>query len=291
MIDMKLKTFVAVVETKSYTKAALQLHLTQPAVTQHIKQLEHYYQQTLIQNPHKEFKLTNAGRHLYEYAKIQIHNEEIFESRIQHMSLPLVIGSTLSIADYYLPQIIAPFITTSQQACKIEVNNTSTLLQKMIDGEVDCAFVEGKFDSELFDFHRFKEEYFIPVARSGHPLAHRKLEFSDILDYPLFIREEGSGTRSILETYLMQSMYAISSFQKVIEVESLTMIRNMIMYTEGITFVYEGVVKQQLKEGTLIKLDLQDFPLTHSMYFIYLKSNLEKDNFDTLFQKLMKEQA
>lgn len=288
MIDMKLKTFVDVVETRSYTKAALRLHLTQPAVTQHIKQLEHHYQQILIQNPHKEFTLTKAGRCLYEYAKIQIHNEEIFEAQIQKIMPPLVIGSTLSIADYYLPEIIAPFITASAQPCKIVVNNTSMLLQKMMDGEVDCAFVEGKFDTQLFDFHLFQEDRFIPVAKATHPLAKQNLVFSDILKYPLFIREEGSGTRSILELYLRQSMYSLTSFQKVIEVQSLTMMCKMMMVTEGITFVYEGVVKQQLQAGTLVRLHLSDFPLLHAMYFIYLKSNLEKDTFDTLFQNLMK---
>lgn len=288
MIDIKLKTFVEVVETKSYTKAAHHLHLTQPAITQHIKQLELYYKQTLIENAHKQFKLTAAGKQLYEYAKIQLHNEVIFESRIQQTKVPLIIGSTLSIADYYLPQRIAPFLMDSQKTYKIKVDNTASLLRKMMDGEVDCAFVEGKFDAEVFDFHCFLEERFIPVVRAGHPLANQSLIFSDLLSYPLFVREDGSGTRSILENYLMQSMYSVSSFQKVIEIESLTMIHKMLTCSDGITFMYEGVIKQQLQEGSIVQLQLHDFPLYHAMYFIYLKSNLEKDEFDAFFQKMMR---
>lgn len=89
MVDSKLRTFIEVVDLKSFTQAALSLHLTQPAVTQHIKQLENYYQHKLIQNPHKEFELTEAGHRLYEYAKIQIHNEQIFESQLYKVALPL----------------------------------------------------------------------------------------------------------------------------------------------------------------------------------------------------------
>ena len=117
MIDIKLKTFIEVVDCKSFTRAAEHLHLTQPAVTQHIKQ---------------------------------------FESQLYKVAIPLTIGSTLSIADYYLPEILGQYLTSSSQRCQIYVNNTQTLVQKMIDGEVDCAFVEGQFDPQLFTYHLFK---------------------------------------------------------------------------------------------------------------------------------------
>ncbi len=192
MIDIKLKTFIEVVDCKSFTRAAEHLHLTQPAVTQHIKQLENYYQYKLIQNPHKEFQLTEAGLRLYEYAKIQVQNEEIFESQLYKVAIPLTIGSTLSIADYYLPEILGQYLTSSSQRCQIYVNNTQTLVQKMIDGEVDCAFVEGQFDPQLFTYHLFKNEKFILVAHKDHPLAKQKITFDELLTFPLFIREEGS---------------------------------------------------------------------------------------------------
>ncbi|MEG0368031.1 MAG: LysR family transcriptional regulator, partial [Coprobacillus sp.] len=234
MIDTKLRTFIEVVDCKSFTLAAARLHLTQPAVTQHIKQLENYYHHKLIQNPHKEFQLTKAGHQLYEYAKIQIHNEDIFESQLSQTDLPLTIGATLSIADYYLPHIMGQYLSTSTQQVQIYVNNTQNLVQMMIDGKVDCAFVEGQFDLNLFDYHLFKKEKFILVAQKNHPLAHQHISFQQLLEFPLFIREKGSGTRTILENYLRQTIYTLSSFQKIIEVQSLTMIKKMLLDTYGI---------------------------------------------------------
>ncbi|WP_028044179.1 LysR family transcriptional regulator [Candidatus Stoquefichus massiliensis] len=287
MIDMKLKTFIEVVDCKSFTQAAMHLHLTQPAVTQHIKQLESYYQHKLIQNPHKEFELTEAGHQLYEYAKIQIHNEEIFESQLYKVAMPLTVGATLSIADYYLPQIISHYVTHSLQRCQIYVHNTQMLIQEMIDGHIDCAFVEGQFDLQLFEYHLFKNERFIVVARHNHPLAHKKITLSQLLSYPLFVREKGSGTRAILENYLLQSLYDISSFHQIIEVQSMTMIKKMIMQTYGISFLYEGVVSDELKSGQLIRLDLENFELTRPMHFIYLRHNLNKQRYLEFFQQLI----
>lgn len=289
MIDIKLKTFIEVVDCKSFTRAAEHLHLTQPAVTQHIKQLENYYQYKLIQNPHKEFQLTEAGLRLYEYAKIQVQNEEIFESQLYKVAIPLTIGSTLSIADYYLPEILGQYLTSSSQRCQIYVNNTQTLVQKMIDGEVDCAFVEGQFDPQLFTYHLFKNEKFILVAHKDHPLAKQKIIFDELLTFPLFIREEGSGTRAILENYLLQEIYTLSSFQKVIEVQSLTMIKKMLTCTQGISFLYEGVVHHELLNGELTQIHLENFELIRPMHFIYLRNNINKQKYSAFFKNIYKE--
>lgn len=288
MIDQKLKSFVALVEEESYTKAAIRLHLTQPAITQHVQQLENYYGMPLIHGSHKGIQLTQAGHHLYEYAKLQLHNEVLFEARIKRSKRAMIIGSTLSIADYYLPYIVTPYLMNSTQNCELVVGNTAMLIQQMMDGVVDCAFVEGKFDAELFDFHLFKEENYLPIVRKGHPLAQQECSFQDLLTYPLFLREIGSGTRSIIEAYVEQSVYALTSFKRVITSSSLTMIKEMLPYSNGITFMYEGVVKKELEKGELVRLKLKDFPLRHAMYFIYLKSNLEKDHFANMFLAMMK---
>lgn len=193
--------------------------------------------------------------------------------------MPLTIGSTLSIADYYLPSILGEYLTISQQRCQIFVNNTKTLVQKIIDGEVDCAFVEGQFDLRLFDYHLFKNERFILVAKKDHSLANRIIQFEELLSYPLFIREQGSGTRNILENYLLQIIYDIFSFKKVIEVQSLTMIKKILLDTYGISFLYEGVVKEELNKGQLIQLQLENFDLIRPMHFIYLKNNINKKHY------------
>lgn len=287
MIDDKLKTFVKVVECQNYTQAANMLHLTQPAVTQHIKALEQHYQHKLIDHPHKSFRLTKAGEMLYDYARIQIHNEELFEEMITMHSAPFTIGATLSIADYYIPTLLAPVLISSKQEYQIIVANTQNLIQEMMNGKVECAFVEGHFDVDLFDYHLFKKERFIPVARSIHPLTDRDISFNDLLSYPLFVREKGSGTRAILEDYLNQTLYHLHSFHHCNEIGNLSMIKTLIKHTNGITFVYEGVVAEELKKGQLKELRVTDFEITRPMHFIYLKSNINRIVYQQFFKNLM----
>ena len=203
--------------------------------------------------------------------------------QIERMIYP---NFTLSIADYYLPEILGQYLTSSSQRCQIYVNNTQTLVQKMIDGEVDCAFVEGQFDPQLFTYHLFKNEKFILVAHKDHPLAKQKITFDELLTFPLFIREEGSGTRAILENYLLQEIYTLSSFQKVIEVQSLTMIKKMLACTQGISFLYEGVVHHELLTGELTQIHLENFELIRPMHFIYLRNNINKQKYSAFFKNI-----
>lgn len=288
MIDDKMRTFIKVVEYQSYTQAAKHLHITQPAVTQHIKALEEHYQQKFIDSTHKSFRLTKMGELLYHYAKTQIHNENLFQEQLQAVQLSLVIGSTLSIADYYIPHIIATKIIQNSHPCEIVVANTQTLIHKLINGEVECAFVEGQFDTELFDYHLLKKERFIAVASIHHPLAHQNISFEQLYDYPLFIREKGSGTRDILENYLHQTIYSLSRFSQLVEIGSLSMIKTMLMDTQAITFVYAGVVEQEIKNKQLVELHIQNFDITRPMHFIYLQSHIHKKYYQELFNTMTK---
>lgn len=286
MIDDKMRTFVEVVECQNYTQAAKNLHITQPAVTQHIKALEEHYQQKFIDSTHKSFHLTKMGELLYHYAKTQIHNEDLFQKQLQTAYPPLTIGSTLSIADYYIPHMIAKKFIQTSRPCEIVVANTHTLIQKLINGEVECAFVEGQFDTQLFDYHLLKQERFIAVASIHHPLAHQKITFEQLFAYPLLIREKGSGTRDILENYLQQTIHPLSRFSHFIEVGSLSMIKTLLMDSQAVTFLYAGVVKEEIQNQQLIELQIENFHISRPMHFIYLKSHIHKDEYQQLFHMM-----
>lgn len=287
MIDDKIRTFVEVVECQNYTQAAKNLHLTQPAVSQQIKALENHYQQVFIDHTQKFFSLTTAGQLLYQYAKSQIHNEILFEKQLASCLPPLKIGSTLSIADYYIPDMIANTFLKAEKNCEIVVANTHTLIQKMMDGEIECAFVEGQFDTLLFEHHLFKEEHFIAVANPQHPLSQHPIPFDQLFSYPILIRERGSGTREILENYLDQTIYNLSHFAFTMEIGSLSMIKTLLMESNAISFLYAGVVKNEILNQQLVQLNIQNFQMIHPMHFIYLKSNIQKDFYKQLFYSMI----
>ena len=101
-----------------------------------------------------------------------------------------------------------------------------------------------------------------------------------------FIREKGSGTRDILENYLHQTIYSLSSFSQLVEVGSLSMIKTMLMDTQAITFVYAGVVEKEIKNKQLIELHIDHFDIFRPMHFIYLQSHIHKKYYQQLFHML-----
>lgn len=276
MLDTKIYTFLKVAELKNFTKAAEELGLTQPAVSQHIAKLEDYYQQKLIQTQNKKVILTDAGLLMYNYAKQQVNNEHQLIQQFQNIKTKLHIGATLSIADYYLPQIMSEYLKQNAIELEITVNNTASLLKQMIDGKLDAAFIEGMFDHHQFDCMKYYTEDFYPVVSMNHPLVHQTVSIEDLFNYPLILREKGSGTRHILDTYLFQQNYSSENFQYVYEFGSFVMIKELLMKSNAISFMYSRVAKKEVDEGKLAFLDIQDYDLKHSFYFVYPKNILLK---------------
>ncbi|WP_165445183.1 LysR family transcriptional regulator [Bacilliculturomica massiliensis] len=274
MLDLKIVTFLKVVETKSYTAAADVLHMTQPAVTQQIHRLEEHYGCRLVEFSGRSFRLTEGGRALYEYALLQQVNERLLISRIDGMKSPMRIGATLSAADYYLQPALNSYILDRENKVRISVANTETLLSRLVKGQLDCAFVEGNFDRELFAYKEFCRADFRPVAASSHPLAGRNMRIEELYTYPLLLRESGSGTRDILENYLREQNDSIRSFDHRIEMSSFVMIKKLLRESNAISFMYEAVAEEEVKRGELCFLQPLNYNVSHPLHFVWLKNGL-----------------
>lgn len=283
MIDTKLKTFICVVEKKNYTKAAYQLHLSQPAISQHIKQLEMHYGYKLIDHTSKTFSLTKEGEKLYTYAKVQIQNEILFENELKNKKQKFRIGATLSIADYYLYRSIHESLIEKHNI-HIEVSNTSKLTKRLIEGSVQCAFVEGNFDPHIFTSHLYLEEEMVALVHKDHPLLQKYCKLQDVFEYPILVREKGSGTREVLETHLALSYFNLDNFVQQYEIGSLTLIKHLLSYKHAVTFLYKNVVDTW--DDSLVVLPIRDFKITHPMHFIYLKNSIHSHVYYQLFNEM-----
>ena len=269
MIDNKLVTLVKLIECQSYTMAAKVLNQTQPSVTWSIKKLQEEYNIEIFDKSIGTFALTHQGKMLYEYAKLVINNEFKFIETLR-VDSKLRVGATLSIADYYIPtkainySLIESFV----------VNNTSTLIKKIFDGEIDCAFIEGNFNHNELQSIKFNSAKFICVARSDHKLVDINNKFGDIFDYPILIREEGSGTRNIIESYLKLKNYDIQSFKDIYSSNNFNIIKQSLLECDAISFMYENVCCEEIKNNSLSMIKINDFELTHNLYFVYLQNNV-----------------
>ncbi|WZL81937.1 LysR family transcriptional regulator [Vallitaleaceae bacterium 9-2] len=286
MLDVKLQSFLKVVELKNYTQAAKALNLTQPAITQHIKKLEEHYQCKLIQIIGKSVHLTAQGEALYHYANLQMANEDLLMNQLQKVAMPIKIGATLSIAQYYLADELSAYMGRSDDALSLTVKNTQSIIEMLLNNTLYCAFVEGIFDKSLFAYKQFCTTRFLPVARQNHPLAGRTIQRVDTYAYPLILREQGSGTREIYENYLYQNNDTIHLAKKIYEISSFGVIKKILKDTDAISFMYEKVAWQEVLDRQLCYLDIQDCHIHRPLYFIYPKNSLMKNTIETFYRRL-----
>lgn len=292
MLDNKLHTFLTLCETKNYSITAKELNMTQPAVTQHIKYLENYYDVNLISQKGKNFSLTEEGEALQQYAKtLKANSDRIFPllHRIKKHIKTLMFGATLTIGENTVPPILAKIFEEDPNLnISMAVENTQILQKMLWEGKIDFALLEGHFNKEQFDYKLISTEPFIAVCSPKNKLAEITSSLEDLLNENIILREMGSGTRDVLEQALYNQNLSIGSFKRRIEVGNMKAIKCLCHEDVGITFMYREAVRNELSNGYLKEIPLCNFSVLHPFSFVYLKNCPDKANMEYWFNKFIK---
>lgn len=293
MIDYRLMTFMDLHETMNYTKTAQNLHITQPAVTQHIKYLERKYKVSLFHYERKHLELTEAGEYLYRYALSLLSNAQQLLQELQQLSNPkesIQMGATLTIGEYLLPDLlIALYERNNDLDLQLTLENTEMLVNDVRDGKLEFALVEGMFNKEEFHTSLLKREEMILILPIDHPLLHRKtIVIDDLLKERLFVREPGSGTREIFIQALEQNNLSLENFAKCTQISHINMIKEMVQGGTGISFLYESAVRKELKEHTLATRKVKGISLIREFNMISVKNSIYQEQID-LYYSFFKE--
>ena len=278
MIDFRLNTFLTLCKILNYTKTAEILHITQPAVSQHIKYLEDSYGTKLFNYIGKNLELTESGKILYDFTlAMQASSDRIklMLSQPRTNNCPITFGSTLTIGEYTMSNLLAKLILDFPNInITMEVDNTKVLLEKLRDGNIDFAILEGHFDKTQYNSMFFSLESFIGVCSPSHPFANKNISFQDIFEERLILREKGSGTRDIFERILYEHNITMKSFKRITQIGNMSVIKELVSKNLGITFLYKEAVKRELAEGRLMKINLKDFDVEREFNFVFLKDSL-----------------
>lgn len=294
MLDFRIETFITVCKYMNYTRAAEDLHITQPAVSQHIHYVEQDYGIKLFEFKGKKMFLTPQGAKLLSVATTLKHDEQALHRMFREEKKgrnKLIFGVTMTIGEYIIGNYLAGYIKRYPDTeVKLMAGNTEELLGKLDEGELDFALVEGFFEKKNYDYEVFSREKYIGVISPKCSLAGKKdVKFEDILKLPFIIREKGSGTREVIERALSDKGYGVEDFQKVMEITSIAAIKTMVENNLGITFLYETAVKKELNEGSLVPVQIEGFPLYHDFTFIWRKDSIFGANYQELLQDMTRE--
>lgn len=287
MLDFRMDTFLAVCKHMNFTKAAGELNITQPAVSHHIRHLEEEYKVRLFEYSGKKISLTDSGKILLS-AAITMKDDELHLKKVMKQqserSRQLVFGATMTIGEYKMPDALIRFLEIyPDSAVHMIVADTKELLQKLNEGEIEFALVEGFFQKKEYDFLVYDSQPFAAVCAADYQFHKEVKKMEDLLGERIFIRESGSGTRYVLERYLEGKNLLLQDFTSRVEVNNIGAIKQMTAKGQGITFLYETAVKRELEEGILRKIHLEDFDLSHDFSFIWRKGSIYKNYYKNIF--------
>lgn len=291
MLDFRMETFLTVCRYMNFTHAAEALHLTQPAVSQHIQYLEKKYEATLFYREKKKLSLTPAGELLLSTLETMQNDENTLKKRMQEslsQKKILTFGVTMTIGEYAILPSLSSFIKNHPDTdFHIRYGNTQTLLSCLTEGTIDFAIVEGYFKEDKYDTRIFKEENYIAVASSRHQFSKAVNKLKDLTGERLLIREPGSGTRAILSRALALKNMSVFDFSHLVEVENIHTIVSLLCEDCGISFLYQSAVEQELKKGILCQIPLSDFQISHDFTFIWNKGSVFSKDYEAVYKELL----
>lgn len=290
MLDFRVDTFLEVCRCMNYTKAAEQLHITQPAVSQHIHFLEAYYHTKLFSYEGKKLRMTKEGELLYRMASAHRQDALYLKSSLKagnNKSIDLYFGVTLTIGEFVIAE---PLVRLLGKHPDISVHvitaNTQELLRKIKHGDIQFAIMEGNFPKEEYDSVIYSKENFIPVCSAKYCFHQKIGRLEDLIRERLIIREEGSGTREVLVKDLERRNLTVQDFSNVIEIGNMSAIKALVSYGCGISFMYEAAVDKELKEGSIRRITLEDFDVVHDFSFVWQKGSFFDGEYRRIFNEL-----
>lgn len=242
MIDTRLETFLTLCRVMNYRITAELLNMTQPAVTQHIHFLEEQYGCKLFMYDRRTLTMTKEAELLRRYAENVLYQEKKLKAELaQGDGLALSIGATKTIGDYVIWEHISAFLSDEKNSISVNVENTEMLLSQLSAGKLDFALIEGYFDRSRYASRLYRKEPFVGLCGKDHPFANKTIPIDNIWRENLIIREEGSGTRNILEQLLAESNHALSAFQRLTTISNFGLITRLLANNNCITFAYRAV--------------------------------------------------
>jgi len=274
MADRRLQVFHTVARLLSFTKAAETLHMTQPAVTFQIRQLEEYFNTRLFDRTHNKISLTAAGQRVYEYAEriLQLYAE--MENSVREMtgdvSGILIIGASTTIAEYMLPSLLGEFKNLHPNInLRLRVSNSVGVVHMVEDNSVDVGIVESPISNKNLAVEVCWHDELVFICPPQHPLAKKTaITMKDFIDEPFVCREEGSGTREFILEYMDKNKMTLQDLNLNVEVGTPEAVKSAVEAGLGISIVSQATIAKERRLATLAARPL-DPPLKRPFSIVY----------------------
>ncbi|WP_174615573.1 LysR family transcriptional regulator [Virgibacillus ihumii] len=271
-MDQHLSVFIAVAEKKNFSRAAEELHMTQPAVSQYIRMFEETIGTRLLERSNKYVRLNKAGEIVYHHAKeilgLYTNMQTLVDDLTNKANGPLSIGASYTFGEYLLPQIIAGLCEMYPDIKpEVTIGNTSLIAEQVSSHQLDIGIVEGHFKEQQLRKEVFLADQMYAVASSSHPFSQKNVVVKPkMLEEEIWIvRESGSGTREATE--VMFQDIGISPAKKM-NFSSTQPIKGAVEAGLGITLLSQWAIQKEVRNGDLTILNVDGLPFNRQFAFI-----------------------
>lgn len=277
----KLKVFYATAISLNMTKVAKELYISQPSVSQCIHEIEEELGVVLFDRIGKRIYLTNEGNVYLKYTRriLNLYEEsvEMVKKINNKESGKIRIGASTTIGIYILPDIIKDFVEEHKGIeISLIVENTTNIEKLILENKIDFAYVEGDIQSEEITVENQWTDELVFICSKKHPWASKfELNKEELENEKFIMREEGSGTRSIIEGYLRDKSIKYRTFMELGNTEA---IMRSVEANLGIGCLSERCVKDRIKLGSLHALNLKSGKIKRNLVLILHKDKFVNNN-------------
>ena len=289
MSDRRLQVFHAVARLLSFTKAAEMLHMTQPAVTFQIRQLEEQFDTRLFDRAHNRVSLTEAGHVAFEFAETIFEKYSEMENAIRDItgsiSGSLTLGASTTISEYMLPALLGDFNAKNPEVLlRLRVSNTDGIVSMIENNVIDLGVVEGPVTNKNLLVEKCRDDELVVVVPPDHEFAQQKsVNIKDVLDGSFICREEGSGTREVVSEYVKAQGLGKHALKACLELGSPEAIKGAIEAGMGVSILSAVSIAKEIKLGTLKTVPL-DPPLTREFSFVRQRQKFRVRSMEELLE-------
>ncbi|MFP6561447.1 LysR family transcriptional regulator [Paraburkholderia sp. B3] len=270
----QLKVFETVARHLSFSRAAEELHLTQPAVSTQVRQLEDHAGLPLFEQLGKKIYLTPAGSEMLHYSRTiiqQFHEVDEAMGQLKGISGGKLNVAVISAGDYFFPRVLAEFTRRYPGVqLNLSVHNREQLLQQLATNQTDLAvMVRPPHGADAIN-EAFAPHPYVIVAAPTHPLAHRRgIPLEALANEAFVVRERGSDTWNSMEEAFAGKL---ANLKIAMEIKSTETIKQAVIAGMGIAFLSAHTISLERQVGHLTVLDVEGFPVMLNWYVVHRKN-------------------
>ena len=297
MFDFRLRVFHAVARRLSFTRAAAELDISQPAVSQHIQEMEQHYKIKLFDRSGSQVQLTAAGLVLFQAAGriLDIHRQLKSDMDVLSQShqgqIRIAAGDT--VAQYLLPELLAAFRNRYPRVrVSVAVCNTNRMEAGLIAKEFDLGITEDASSNRQLEYTDYATDELVltgsPTALTGSPTAItgspaaliaspgiRSLKLAELRLHPFVMHASNSATQALVTDGLEQAGVRLRDLQTLMQFESTESIKQYLLHSGALAFLSIHSIQPELSAGTLTRIHVDGLDLKRSFRFAGVR-NLEK---------------